>query len=576
MDVPRERLEQGRPSTDSDRQTSTGVDEMLGVARDRVAAALQAFSAAQSTLPGLQAALAAGRAFSEDDLVELERVRSALADAAAALGLDPERATLADLKARLASLEKEAAFRRVLSRLARASGPAVAGAELAKLAAGAARLAAAPSWSPEEESRARVLASLVELADAASANGDDERILALDAQLRQSLGPDAAPVVLAAARGRLLLPASPTAAGGQRSQGLGGPAPSSAAGSPPASPPAPASSASATTPAPPSTAAPAGPAAPAAPPSPAGPTSPSATPGSPAASARPVAPARPAAPATSAAPPRAAATVSTAGPAAPPSTDPHGSAAAGAVKQTAPLTGRETKATPGARMSATTTTTLAPPRPRARPSSLATTTSDILAVTRRNLIRYVRVPTLLVFSTIQPVMFVLLFRYVFGSAITHPPGFRYAYVDYLMPGIFIQTVIFGSTQTGVGLAEDLSKGMIDRFRSLPMARSAVLAGRTLSDTVRNAFVVLLMGVVGFLVGFRIHTGVSDALAGVVLAHQLIVEFMALTPQIDGLGLQAANALVERAPNSVKERLSKEDVNKFAELLKAAGATVEIK
>jgi ABC-2 type transport system permease protein/oleandomycin transport system permease protein len=163
------------------------------------------------------------------------------------------------------------------------------------------------------------------------------------------------------------------------------------------------------------------------------------------------------------------------------------------------------------------TTTLAPARPQVRRSTLATTVSDILAVTRRNLIRYVRVPTLLVFSTIQPVMFVLLFRYVFGSAIVPDPTFPYPYVDYLMPGIFIQTVIFGSTQTGVGLAEDLSKGMIDRFRSLPMARSAVLAGRTLSDTVRNAFVVLLMGVVGYLVGFRIHTGLLDTVGGIVLA-----------------------------------------------------------
>src|SRR5947208_16881802 len=115
MDAPREQLEQNRPGT----QAATHGDQMLGVARDKLAAALQAFSAAQSSLPGLQAALAAGRAFPEDDLIELERVRSALADAAAALGLDPERATLADLKARLASLEKEAGLRRVLSRLAR-------------------------------------------------------------------------------------------------------------------------------------------------------------------------------------------------------------------------------------------------------------------------------------------------------------------------------------------------------------------------------------------------------------------------------------------------------------------------
>jgi ABC-2 type transport system permease protein/oleandomycin transport system permease protein len=472
---------------------------MLGVARDKVAAALQAFAAAQSSLPGLQAALAAGRAFSERDLVELGRVRSALAEAAAALGLDPERTTLAELKVRLASLEKEAALRRVLSRLARASGPAVAGAELAKLAAEAARLAAAPSWSPEEESRARILASLVELADAASTNGDDERILALDAQLRQSLGPEAAPVVLAAARGRVVLPAYPAAAGRQSSQ----------VPSPPASPPAP-----------PSSAAPATTAGPTAPPGAAAPGSPPA----PASSIAPPGPARPTAPTRPAAQPLAAGPVSTAAPprpATPPSTDRQRSAASGAVKETAPLTGRETSVAPGPRTSVTTTLPRprpqAPPRPQARPASLATTISDILAVTRRNLIRYIRVPTLLVFSTIQPVMFVLLFRYVFGTAIRPPRGFPFPYVDYLMPGIFIQTVIFGSTQTGVGLAEDLSKGMIDRFRSLPMARSAVLAGRTLSDTVRNAFVVLLMGIVGYLVGFRIHNGVQDALGGVVLA-----------------------------------------------------------
>jgi ABC-2 type transport system permease protein/oleandomycin transport system permease protein len=158
----------------------------------------------------------------------------------------------------------------------------------------------------------------------------------------------------------------------------------------------------------------------------------------------------------------------------------------------------------------------APARLVAHHGTVANTISDILAVTRRNLLRYLRVPSLLVFSTIQPVMFVLLFRYVFGNAIGLP-GFPYPYVDYLMPGIFIQTVIFGSTQTGVGLAEDLTKGMVDRFRSLPMARSAVLAGRTLSDTVRNTFVVLLMTIVGYLVGFRIHTSVVPAVCGIVLA-----------------------------------------------------------
>ena len=149
--------------------------------------------------------------------------------------------------------------------------------------------------------------------------------------------------------------------------------------------------------------------------------------------------------------------------------------------------------------------------------SLRWTISDALVMTRRNLIRYVRIPSLLVFSTIQPVMFVLLFNYVFGGVAKSglPPGVKY--IDFLMAGIFVQTVVFGSTNTGVALAEDLDKGMIDRFRSLPMARSAVLAGRTISDMVRSAFVVLLMTAVGTLVGFRLHTGLVPALGALGLA-----------------------------------------------------------
>ena len=112
-----------------------------------------------------------------------------------------------------------------------------------------------------------------------------------------------------------------------------------------------------------------------------------------------------------------------------------------------------------------------------------------------------RIPDEIIFATIQPVMFVLLFRYVFGGAITGlPPGV--SYVNYLMAGIFIQTIIFGATTTGVGLAQDLEKGLIDRFRSLPMAKSAVLTGRTLADLVRNFLVVIVMLVVGLMVGFR--------------------------------------------------------------------------
>lgn len=146
-------------------------------------------------------------------------------------------------------------------------------------------------------------------------------------------------------------------------------------------------------------------------------------------------------------------------------------------------------------MSATTAT--------AMPAGIRWIVADALAITKRNLLRYIRIPMLIVFSTIQPVMFVLLFTYVFGGAIG---GVRGNYVDFLMPGVFLQTVVFGSMGTGIGLAEDLATGIVDRFKSLPMARSAVLAGRTLSDMVRNTFVMLLMTGVGTLVGFRFHNG----------------------------------------------------------------------
>jgi len=139
---------------------------------------------------------------------------------------------------------------------------------------------------------------------------------------------------------------------------------------------------------------------------------------------------------------------------------------------------------------------------------------DALAITWRNLIGYRRVPQLLVFSTIQPVIFVLLFRYVFGGAIT-PPG-HVPYVDFLMPGVFVQTVVFGALATAIGLAADVKSGMLERFRSLPMARSAVLAGRTFADLARNVFVVILMVAVGFLVGFRIHTNALALVAGILL------------------------------------------------------------
>jgi ABC-2 type transport system permease protein/oleandomycin transport system permease protein len=141
---------------------------------------------------------------------------------------------------------------------------------------------------------------------------------------------------------------------------------------------------------------------------------------------------------------------------------------------------------------------------------------DALTMAWRNLLNLVRNPQLLVFATIQPVIFVLMFRYVFGGAIqgSLPPG--QTYVNFLMPGIFVQTIVFGSLTTGVGLADDLSKGLIDRFRSLPMARSAVLVGRTLADLVRNFFVVILMCVVGFCVGWTIGTNVWGLLGAIAI------------------------------------------------------------
>ena len=136
---------------------------------------------------------------------------------------------------------------------------------------------------------------------------------------------------------------------------------------------------------------------------------------------------------------------------------------------------------------------------------------DTAAMVWRNLTVIRRVPQLLVFALVQPMIFVLMFRYVFGGSITIPGR---NYVDYLMPGIFVQTVAFGAINTAVGLAEDKNKGLLERLRTLPMARSAVLAGRVLADTTRNAFVITLMLLVGFLVGFNTHTNALMVIAGV--------------------------------------------------------------
>ena len=184
-------------------------------------------------------------------------------------------------------------------------------------------------------------------------------------------------------------------------------------------------------------------------------------------------------------------------------------------------------------MTASTITTTGSFEP-VKKSKLGWAISDTLAVANRNLITLRRVPQLLIFSTVQPVIFVLLFRYVFGGAIPIP---GVEYVDYLMPGIFVQTVTFGAVNTGVGLADDLSKGFVERFRSLPMARSAVLAGRTVADLCRDTLVVLLMLVVGILVGFRIHTNV----AALVLALLILLLFaFSLAWVFAMIGLGASN------------------------------------
>ena len=138
---------------------------------------------------------------------------------------------------------------------------------------------------------------------------------------------------------------------------------------------------------------------------------------------------------------------------------------------------------------------------------------DTSAVIKRNLLQYIRVPQLLVFSTIQPIIFVLMFRFVFGGSINTG---KIPYVDYLMPGIFLQVVVFGSLATAIGLATDLKSGLMERFHALPMWTPAVLVGRTLADLIRNVFVVILMMVVGFLVGWRIHTSLFSLLPGISL------------------------------------------------------------
>jgi ABC-2 type transport system permease protein/oleandomycin transport system permease protein len=170
-----------------------------------------------------------------------------------------------------------------------------------------------------------------------------------------------------------------------------------------------------------------------------------------------------------------------------------------------------------------------------RPSlaELRSAATDTWVVTARNLRHFVRQPQLLIFSTIQPIMFVLLFAYVFGGAVKGALPKGLDYVDFLLPGILVQSVSFRATQTAIGLAEDLQRGVVDRFRSMPMARSAVLVGRTLADLVRNILILLLMIGVGYLIGFRFHAGLLNAIASILvvsafgLALSWIFAFVAL-------------------------------------------------
>jgi ABC-2 type transport system permease protein len=141
--------------------------------------------------------------------------------------------------------------------------------------------------------------------------------------------------------------------------------------------------------------------------------------------------------------------------------------------------------------------------------------NDAAVVAKRNLIKIKRVPDLLVFTTLSPIMFVLLFAYVFGGAID-PAGGGARYREFLIAGIFAQTVVFGATITGSGLAEDVKRGIVDRFRSLPMSPAAVLTGRTVSDVLNNVIVLVVMSLTGLAIGWRIHTSVAEALWGFVL------------------------------------------------------------
>jgi ABC transporter DrrB family efflux protein len=157
--------------------------------------------------------------------------------------------------------------------------------------------------------------------------------------------------------------------------------------------------------------------------------------------------------------------------------------------------------------------------------------SDTLVLAKRNFLRISRAPDLLLAFTVQPIMFVLLFAYVFGGAIPTP---GHSYIDFLIPGILVQTMAFGGFVTAMGIAEDLRKGLVDRFRSLPMSRSAVLAGRTLSDIATNGISITVMLVVGVIIGFGFSSSFSHVVLGILIlllfgyAFSWVFAFIGLT------------------------------------------------
>lgn len=184
---------------------------------------------------------------------------------------------------------------------------------------------------------------------------------------------------------------------------------------------------------------------------------------------------------------------------------------------------------------------------------LARALADGWTIGKRNLKHFTRLPRLLVFSTIQPVMFVLLFGFVFDGAVQGalPEGFP-NYLAFVLPGIFVQSTVFRMTQTAVGLADDLEKGVIDRFRSMPMSRSGVLVGRTIADLVRSMAVIVLMTVVGMLVGFR-FTSLLGAIGAIlvvgVLGYALSWVFVWLALQVPGAESAQSAAFVFAFPLS---------------------------